>query len=166
VSLCLTFAELLAYNEGERAKWDEWFRRQDAAVFSSRLHTTRAFATAWDLLDHMFVVEQRHLQRLRSEYPLPETSGVTRADWAGLMSYAANTRRELIESVEATPAAQADEPRPVPIWGEPRMITPRKLVFHVLLHEIRHWAQISLAVRNAGFEPPADQDLVFSSALR
>jgi uncharacterized damage-inducible protein DinB len=64
-----------------------------------------------------------------------------------------------------SPASEAGNARPIPIWGEPRMVTPRKLLFHVLLHEARHWAQINLAVRNAVFEPPPDQDLVFSSAL-
>ena len=45
-------------------------------------------------------------------------------------------------------------------------MTPRKLLFHILIHEIRHWAQIALAVRLAGFEPPGDHDLFFSTALR
>jgi uncharacterized damage-inducible protein DinB len=51
--------------------------------------------------------------------------------------------------------------------GEQRLaMTARKLLFHVLIHEIRHWAQITLAVRLAGFEPPGEHDLVFSPALR
>jgi uncharacterized damage-inducible protein DinB len=45
-------------------------------------------------------------------------------------------------------------------------MTPRKLLFHILLHEIRHWAQVALAVRLAGLEPPGDHDLFFSSALK
>ena len=45
-------------------------------------------------------------------------------------------------------------------------MTPRKLLFHLLLHEIRHWAQIAMAVRIAGLEPPGDHDLFFSAALR
>ena len=45
-------------------------------------------------------------------------------------------------------------------------MTPRKLLFHILVHEIRHWAQIALAVRLAGLEPPGDHDLFFSRALR
>ena len=45
-------------------------------------------------------------------------------------------------------------------------MSPRKLLFHILIHEIRHWAQIALAVRLAGFEPPGDHDLFYSRALR
>jgi uncharacterized damage-inducible protein DinB len=165
VSLGLTFAELLAYNEGERARWDAWFRVQDPAVFGTGVQTSGAFRTVWDLLDHIFVVEQRHVQRLRAEYPLPDTTSVVRADWGALMRYAANTRWQLVALVDGLSDSQANESRQVPIWGKPRMITPRKILFHVLLHEARHLAQISLALRNAGFDPPPDQDLVFSSAL-
>ena len=39
-------------------------------------------------------------------------------------------------------------------------MTPRKLLFHILFHELRHWAQVALAVRLAGFEPPGDHDFV------
>jgi uncharacterized damage-inducible protein DinB len=45
-------------------------------------------------------------------------------------------------------------------------MTPRKLLFHILLHEMRHWAQIALAIRLAGFEPPGNHDLLYSTALR
>ena len=42
------------------------------------------------------------------------------------------------------------------------VLTPRKLLFHCLLHETRHWAQIALAVRRAGLEPPGNHDLFYS----
>ena len=45
-------------------------------------------------------------------------------------------------------------------------MSPRKLLFHIVIHEIRHWAQIALAVRLAGLEPPGDHDLFNSRALR
>ena len=45
-------------------------------------------------------------------------------------------------------------------------MTPRKLLFHILLHELRHWAQVALAVRLAGFDPPGDHDLFYSHALQ
>jgi len=45
-------------------------------------------------------------------------------------------------------------------------MSARKLLFHILVHETRHWAQIALAVRSAGLEPPGDHDLFYSRALR
>jgi uncharacterized damage-inducible protein DinB len=61
---------------------------------------------------------------------------------------------------------QADVVRTFNVRDRDWPMTPRKLLFHILMHETRHWAQIALAVRLAGFEPPGDHDLFFSSALR
>jgi uncharacterized damage-inducible protein DinB len=60
----------------------------------------------------------------------------------------------------------ADQVRPLLVRDQQWQMTPRKLLFHILLHELRHWAQIALAVRLAGFEPPGDHDLFYSAALR
>ena len=163
--LALTFDEFRAYNEEQRAVWDVWFRAYGTSIFTARLQPGAAFGTVWQLLDHIFVVERRHLQRLRGEYPLPETTGVAETDWSSLQAYAAETRGQLISFVASLREDEVDQPREVPIWGRPHQTTARKLLFHVLLHEARHWAQISLAIRKAGLEPPPDQDLVFSSAL-
>ena len=46
------------------------------------------------------------------------------------------------------------------------VLTPRKLLFHILLHETRHWAQIALAIRRAGLQPPGNHDLFYSRALK
>jgi uncharacterized damage-inducible protein DinB len=54
----------------------------------------------------------------------------------------------------------------VQVRGQDFLMTPRKLLFHILFHEIRHWAQVALAVRLAGIDPPGDHDLFFSRALR
>ena len=60
----------------------------------------------------------------------------------------------------------ADEPRTFTVQTGDFLLTPRKLLFHFLLHETRHWAQIALAVRRAGLEPPGNHDLFYSKALK
>ena len=40
-------------------------------------------------------------------------------------------------------------------------MTRRRLLMHVVLHEVRHLAQLALAARSAGVEPPGDHDLFF-----
>jgi uncharacterized damage-inducible protein DinB len=40
----------------------------------------------------------------------------------------------------------------------------RKLVAHILVHEIRHWAQIAVTVRLHDLAPPGEHDLVFSKS--
>lgn len=161
MQLHLSWHETRAYNEEERAKWDRWFRNHGLEVLAVPFQRGERFPTVWHMVDHIFVVERRHLQRLRSEYPLPETTGA--ADWQAILAYATGVRAELVAYVELP--GDADAPREFPIMGRQVMVTPRKLLFHIFMHEARHWAQIALALRNAGFDPPPDQDLVFSSAL-
>ena len=75
-------------------------------------------------------------------------------------------RRELDQFVSTLDEGEADELRPFVVREQTYQMTSRKLLFHCLLHEIRHWAQIALAVRLAGFEPPGNHDLFFSRAMK
>jgi len=40
-------------------------------------------------------------------------------------------------------------------------MTRRRLVTHILLHEIRHLAQLAYAARLAGVEPPGQHDIFY-----
>jgi uncharacterized damage-inducible protein DinB len=40
-------------------------------------------------------------------------------------------------------------------------VSRRKLAAHILLHELRHWAQTAYAARVAGIQPPGEHDLLF-----
>ena len=62
----IEFAELVRYTEEERAKWRRFFLEHDQAI-DIALQPGGRFATVGKLVDHIFLVEQRHLQRLRGE---------------------------------------------------------------------------------------------------
>lgn len=162
--LAIEFAELLRYTEEERAKWRRFFVEGDQAL-EIPLQPAGRFATVGKLVDHIFLVEQRHLQRLRGE-KLAEHTGLTGSNAPPLFDYGASVRRELEQLVADLDSDQANEVRTVHVREQDWSMTPRKLLFHILLHEIRHWAQIALAVRLAGIDPPGDHDLFFSRALR
>ena len=83
-----------------------------------------------------------------------------------LFAYGASVRRELEQFVSTLDDDEADQSRAFVIRDQTWTLTPRKMLFHVLVHETRHWAQVALAVRLAGFEPPGNHDLLFSRALR
>jgi uncharacterized damage-inducible protein DinB len=163
VTLALTFDELLRYTNGERDKWRAWFLGHPAAI-EAPVQPGARFATVGKLVDHIFLVERRHLQRLQSQ-PVVEQTGLTGNNASPLFDYGASVRREL-EQYAANLGDDADEVRTFDIRGERMPLTTRKLLFHILLHETRHWAQIATAVRLAGFEPPGDHDLLFSAALK
>jgi uncharacterized damage-inducible protein DinB len=160
----LTYEEFLRYTSGERDKWRTWLTahpdRMDAPV-----QPGGNFPTVGKLIDHIFIVERRHLQRLTGD-KLSTSTGLSANNVAPLFAYGASVRRELEQFVSALDDDQADAIRTFNVRDQDWAMSPRKLLFHILMHETRHWAQIALAVRLAGFDPPGDHDLFYSSALR
>ena len=159
----ITFDELVRYTNGEREKWRRWLAERPAAL-DATVQAGGRLPTVGKLIDHIFLVERRHLQRLTSQ-PLSDTTGLTGNNAAPLFDYGASVRRELEQYVADLGDDDVDTMREFEVREKKWPMTPRKLLFHVLLHETRHWAQIALAVRLAGFEPPGDHDLFFSNAL-
>jgi len=162
--LALTFEELVRYSNAEREKWRGWLLLHSEAM-DLPVQPGNRHATVGKLIDHMFLVERRHLQRLM-DVPVATVTGLTGNNAPPLFDYGASVRRELEQYVTDLDDEAADQVRVFAIRDEQWHISPRKLLFHILLHEIRHWAQIALAIRLNGLEPPGEHDLAFSKALR
>jgi uncharacterized damage-inducible protein DinB len=160
----LEFDELARYTQEERDKWRSWFAAHPEAL-EMEVQPGGRYPTVGALIDHIFLVERRHLQRLRSA-PLDTKTGLSGHHAPPLFDYGASVRRELDQFVAELDDYVADEPRAFTVQTGDFLLTPRKLLFHCLLHETRHWAQIALAVRRAGLEPPGNHDLFFSKALK
>lgn len=165
MSLTLTCEELLDYTNEERQKWRRWLEAHPGAMDVTVQPEGSRLPTVGKVIDHIFLVERRHLQRLREE-PLATATGLTASNAPPLFDYGASVRRELEAFVRELDDDAADEVRTFEVRDRTWPMTPRKLLFHILLHETRHWAQIALALRLAGFEPPGDHDLFYSRALR
>ena len=160
----LEFQELLRYTQEERDKWRTWFTSH-AEALEIEVQPGGRFATVGALIDHMFLVERRHLQRLRNA-PVDTTTGLSGRHAPPLFDYAASVRRELDQFVADLDDDVANEPRLFTVQTGDFLLSPRKLLFHCLLHETRHWAQIALSLRRAGLEPPGNHDLFYSKALK
>lgn len=163
--ITLSYDELLRYTNEEREKWRGWFSSHPTAMESPVQTSEARLPTVGKLIDHIFLVERRHLQRLRQER-LSDSTGLSAQNAPPLFDYGASVRRELESFVETLDEDEADETRTFDVQNQQWLMTPRKLLFHILLHEVRHWAQIALSVRNAGFEPPGQHDLFYSKAMK
>jgi uncharacterized damage-inducible protein DinB len=161
----MSIDELASYTTGERAKWERWFQSHPPEALDALVQREGDFNDVWRLMHHIFLVEKRHTQRLKQETPLMEQIAVARHDINGLFSFGRAVREELTTFIRA--ASDADLSRTLELTFRDRSakFTARKLTFHILFHEIRHWAQIATAVRNAGFPPPGFHDLLFSDAM-
>ena len=164
MALTISYDELLRYTSEERTKWRGWFNTHPEAI-AAEVQPGGRLPTVGKLIDHIFLVERRHLQRLTGA-PLSTETGLSGRNAQPLFDYGASVRRELEHFAETLGEDEAETIRTFDVRDRSWPMTPRKLLFHVLLHETRHWAQIALAVRLAGFEPPGDHDLFFSGALR
>jgi uncharacterized damage-inducible protein DinB len=160
----LSYDELLRYTAEERDKWRVWLAAHPEAI-DLPVQPGGSLPTVGKLIDHIFLVERRHLQRLRQE-PLSTGTGLTGNNAAPLFDYGASVRRELEQYAQLLDEDAADQMRTFEVRDRQWPMTPRKLLFHILVHEIRHWAQIALAVRLAGLEPPGEHDLFYSKALQ
>ncbi len=164
MALALQFAELVVYTNAEREKWRAWMVLHPQAM-EVGVQPGNRHATVGKLIDHIFLVERRHLQRLM-DVPVAPATGLTGNNAPPLFDYGASVRRELEQFVGDLDDEVAEQLRHFVVQEQRWSISPRKLLFHIVLHEIRHWAQVALAVRNAGLEPPGEHDLVYSKALR
>jgi uncharacterized damage-inducible protein DinB len=162
--LTLNFDELLRYTNGEREKWRAWLLVHPEAM-DVPVQPGGRYPTIGKLIDHIFLVERRHLQRLM-EVPIVDRTGLTGNNAPPLFDYGASVRRELEQYVADLDDEVADQIRTFEVREQQWPMSARKLLFHILLHEIRHWAQIALAARVNGLEPPGDHDLFYSKALR
>ncbi|MGQ0733130.1 MAG: DinB family protein [Acidobacteriota bacterium] len=162
--IALALDELLAYTEEERTKWRRWLDEHPEAL-SIRLQPGGRFPTVESLIDHVFLVEARHLARLEGR-TLPESSGVRAGDLPGLFGYAETVREALRRYAGTLDNDAASTPREFALPSGTFRMTPRKLLLHIGVHETRHWAQIALAVRQAGLQPPGEHDLFYSRAVQ
>ena len=160
--LTLSLNELLAYTEEEREKWRVWLLAHPEAL-AIRMQPDGRFATVGALVDHIFLVEVRHLARLRQQ-DVPNASGIATAV-EPLFEYGSTVRQALRDYLVNLPDSEAQVVRTFTVQSGSFSLSPRKLLFHIALHETRHWAQIALAIRQTGLEPPGNHDLFFSRAL-
>lgn len=152
--------EIAAYSDHERRKWRAWVE-QDPSRLTTACQPGGRFPTIGAVFDHVFLVERRHLARLQGAVP-PDSTGCGPGDWQALFDYADLVRADYGRYVKQMDPAEAAETITftIPV-GTTCTMTRRKLALHILLHEVRHLAQVALAARAAGLTPPGEHDLFF-----
>lgn len=151
--------ELLDYSDHERAKWREWVGA-DPGRFDISFQPGGRFPTVGSLFDHIFLVERRHLSRLQGATP-PDATGVAAGDWKALFDYADLVRADLRRYVADLDERVGTETLTFGVQTGTFTMSRRKLTLHIILHEIRHLAQVALAARLAGHEPPGRHDYFY-----
>jgi len=166
----LTINELLDYTDEERAKWEEWFSTNGNEPLKIAL-AGETHPSIGALILHCFWADLWYAYMVRDEV-LTEESDIVKenkdlpADHPDKIfafgRFAREAMRAFTDSAGGEEWASVHEvkARGIHIKG-----SARKLISHILVHEIRHWAQVAIAVRQNGLTPPGDHDLLFSKSF-
>ena len=143
--------DLIEYTDWERGKWFDWLRQHGDQVLdiSAGPHGDGRFQSAGELVRHIFSAEKRYVERL-SGRPLTDTASLPKDNVEALFQFGQQSRKELRELVGTFPAGEWDAPKDLKVLNYLVRATPRKIVTHILIHEIRHWAQIATLFRLNG----------------
>lgn len=156
---------LMAYTEWERDQWYAWFQQYRSPALATTVgpHADGRFATVGALVRHIFSAETRYIDRL-SERPLTDTASVPSDDVDALFAFARQSRQGLRAFCDAFPATAWDLPQELPVGSHLFVATPRKVVLHLLVHEVKHWAQVATLLRLQGLKG-GFRDVLFSPIL-
>lgn len=161
----LAFSDLVDYTEWQRQTWYAWLQQHRNAALNASAgpQGDGRFTSVGDLVKHIFSAEQRYVERLWGQ-PLSDTASIPSGDVEALFQFGRRSREQFRALLDSFPLQQWDEPRDFQIGTYSLSATPRKIVVHVLMHEIRHWAQIGTLLRLNGLKAEL-QDFLFSPVL-
>src|SRR5579864_3528349 len=161
----LSLSDLIDYTDWERQKWHDRLRQQGNEVLTTSVgpNGDGRFTTVGDLVRHIFSAEKRYIERLMGR-PLTDTGSVPADNLEALFQFGDESRQELKDFVEAFPIEQWDVPFEFKLMNSVLRVTPKKIIVHVLVHEMRHWAQIATLLRLNGMTGDF-HDFLFSPAM-
>jgi len=156
--------DLMDYTEWERGKWRELFRREPEALkISLGSHGDGRFQQVGDWVRHIFSAEKRYADRLSGK-PLTDTASLTNHNAEMLFEFAEQGRKELRQLLGTFTEASWKAPLQFNLMNLVITASPKKIVTHVLVHEMRHWAQIATLLRQQGIRDDF-HDLLLSPVM-
>ena len=164
MDLSIRLNDLMDYTEWERDSWRAWFPKHEGAyVTSLGANTDGRFSSVGDVVRHIFSAEKRYVDRLAGRV-LTDPKAIP-TEMEAVFQFGKQGRRDLKAFVASFPADRWDKTEehqimpPKSLW-----LTPRKIMVHVMLHEIRHWAQIATILRQSGMKGDF-HDFLFSPVM-
>lgn len=160
----ISLQELLAENQSSTQKWYAWFQSNEAALaVPCDIYNS---GDVRGLLKHIFAVELRHSQRLMGE-EVTAYDAIPAGALDELFGVHTQAVKNLDRFLSSTSDAELAEIIPLQTVSAGTLhASRRKLCAHVLLHSMRHWAQMSTLLRTNGYKNDWPKDLLFSEAIR
>ncbi len=156
---------LLEYTEWERQLWLERIRKHGSDVLKLSLgpNGDGRFTIVGELIRHIFSAEKRYVERITGR-SLTDTSLIPADNVEALFQSGQESRNELKDLLQTFPGQDWDKLQELKLMNSTLTASPKKLVVHALIHEIRHWAQIGTIFRMNGLGGEF-HDFLFSPVL-
>jgi uncharacterized damage-inducible protein DinB len=157
----LTAEELIAWNDTTANRWHAFFAANPSALeIPCDIHDS---ATVAHLLQHIVAAQLRHAQRLAGQ-PIADYDAIPGASPDEFLA-SHNRTLALLRPLLADPTIDwAEQFEFTTLTAGRRRSSRRTLLFHAMLHGIRHYAQLATVVRQAGFTPNISGDYLLMDA--
>ena len=164
-ALAITLSELVDYTDWERQKWHAWLEQNgdDVLKISAGPHGDGRLNTIGDIIRHIFSAEKRYVDRL-SGREITDTAAIPTDNTAALFAFGEQSRADLREFIATYPPEKWDQLVEFALMNKTLRATTRKIVTHILMHEVRHWAQIATMFRQNGLKVEF-HDFLFSPVM-
>lgn len=158
-------APLIAYAGWQRQYWLDYFGRHEPDILNTSAGPggDGRLATIRDVVKHIFSAQVRYIDRL-TDKPLTDPRTIPTETLESLFAFGDKSRETFLNYLDTCPDNIADVPIELRLGNDSMHASPRKIVTHVVLHEIRHWAQIATILRFNGHKSDL-QDFIFSPAM-
>jgi len=165
----LTIDELLDYTDEERAKWEGWFATQGNESLKFPLPMD-VHPNIGALILHCFWAELFYAHWMQGEVLTPDrmktiNDSLSPDQADQVFGFGRHARKTMREAIAEFTEEDWEKSHDVEMRGFRLEGPARKLIGHILVHEIRHWAQIAVTVRGHQLAPPGEHDLVFSASF-
>jgi uncharacterized damage-inducible protein DinB len=162
--LAFTFQEMIAAQEVELAKWEQWFLKQPSSLLDLPLDLAKG-QDLRSVLFHVFLVELyfgESLNELRdfngAREDLFQVPKETVADLFALHHRGFTLLQQWAEHTTPEDAAK------IFVRGELR-VSRKKSFIQVMEHTVRHLAQLAVALRQAGHPTDWMHDFLFNPSM-
>jgi len=164
-SAAIPISILLAWRDVETRRWHDWFRSHPQETLFIPAGEGR-MATLHGVLVHIFAVELRFAQRLVDQ-PVSDWSEIVPQTLDETFAVG-DVARALIDGyLQTADDSSLDvELSFLTLTAGTVTATKRKILFNLVPHGMRHWAQVAMLLRQAGHRDQWPHDLLASSALR
>jgi uncharacterized damage-inducible protein DinB len=162
----ISFQELQRYTQEGRRKWRAWLEKQPAAALEVPAGEAGGdTATVRGLLWHIAIVELFYAEFISGKKEKTNYRELPHSTLEEIWRIGDSAHEQLARYLAGAGEAALNEVLVLERGSFRVEASRRKMLAHVFLHSLRHWAQLAMALRQHGYKTDWQHDFIFTEAL-